>query len=724
MRGKRRQHHEEVLDDLPLAAVDVPQGVEELHQRGDGGVVAERLDRLGDLLPRLVPLDQNGVVDLVAHQRDRLALADEVPDLVEEPSRSAEAGVAEVAALLERAQEHQVHPEGVGAPFVEVLVGDDDIAARLGHLGAVLDDQPVRPEARERLVEREQPLVVQHHGDEARVEQVEHGVLVAADVGGHGAPLPHPGRVERPVIEVGAGVAQVVPGRVEEGVGHVGLAPGLRAAGGAGHEIPRRVACQWRDPAVVGPEVFQIRQQHRELVFGHRHRPARLAVDHRDRWTPVPLARDAPVIEAVLDLPGTLATPGQPVGDGGLGLQRWHPVEGSGIDHPAGLVVLERLSQRGGGLLTLQRHDADDRQPVPGGKGEVPRIVTGHRHDGAGPVLHQHIVGDPDRHRRASGGVGGVAPREHAALLLVPHLARYQVLGGDRLPVGGDHRALRLRGQLIHERMLRGQYQEACPEDRVRPCGEDPDAGGAVHREVDVRALRAAQPVALGAGGGLGPVHLCRIVQVGQEPIGIVRDAEEPLFQCALLHRRLAPFAEAALHLLVGEHRLAGRAPVDRRPLLVGLPCLVQLQEEPLGPLVVPRVGGRELVPPVEHPAEAGELAAEVDDVARDQLGGMGAKLDREILAVNAECVEADRLKDVVSLQPLEAAVDVRAGEREEVPDVQPLGGGVGEHHQVVERPGGAVQVGLVGAPLGPAGLPLGLDRAGLVVVISHGGGI
>src|SRR5690606_18471842 len=103
---------------------------------------------------------------------------------------------------------------------------------------------------------------------------------------------------------------------------------------------------------------------------------------------------------------------------------------------------------------------------------------------------------------------------------------------------------------------------------------------------------------------------------------------------------------------------------------LVGFPRLVELQEEPLGPLVVPGVGGRELVAPVEHPPEAGELAAEVGDIARDELGRVGTKLDREVLAVDAERVEADRFEDLVPLQPLEATIDVRTGEREEVPDV------------------------------------------------------
>ena len=168
--------------------------------------------------------------------------------------------VAEIAALLERAQEHQVHPEGVGAPAGDVLVGDDDVAARLGHLGAVLHDQAVRPELPERLVEVDVPQLVQHHRDEPGVQQVQHGVLVAADVGRHREPLPRPRRIERPVVELGARVAQEVPRRVEEGVAHVGLAAAPLAAHGARRVVPLAVPGERGDAGVVGPEVLDDRQ--------------------------------------------------------------------------------------------------------------------------------------------------------------------------------------------------------------------------------------------------------------------------------------------------------------------------------------------------------------------------------------------------------------------------------------------------------------------------------
>ena len=282
--------------------------------------------------------------------------------------------------------------------------------------------------------------------------------------------------------------------------------------------------------------------------------------------------------------------------------------------------------------------------------------------------------------------------------------------------------------------MLRRQHHERGPEDSVGASGVDPDrcplvcrsVGPPVRRSADredqLRPLRPSQPVPLRRRRALRPVHLGLVVEIGQQPVGVLGDPEEPLLQRPLLHHRAAPLAAAVDDLLVGEHGLVLGAPVDRGRLLVGLPRLQELEEDPLGPLVVARVGGRELVPPVEHPADPAELAAEVLDVLRDQDRGVDPLLDRVVLAVDPERVVADRLEDVVPLEPLEPAVDVRPGEGEHVPHVEPFGRRVGEHHQVEERPRGPVEIGLVGAALGPAGLPLGLDGVGVVGRVRRGG--
>ena len=79
-------------------------------------------------------------------------------------------------------------------------------------------------------------------------------------------------------------------------------------------------------------------------------------------------------------------------------------------------------------------------------------------------------------------------------------------------------------------------------------------------------------------------------------------------------------------------------------------PALEELEEDPLRPPVVAGSVVCDLVAPVDHQADALELRAEVLDVARDQLGGVRPDLEREVLGVDAEGVEAQRLEDVVAL--------------------------------------------------------------------------
>ena len=256
--------------------------------------------------------------------------------------------------------------------------------------------------------------------------------------------------------------------------------------------------------------------------------------------------------------------------------------------------------------------------------------------------------------------------------------------------------------------MLGRQHHVRGPENRVRPRREDADRRiRARHRKLDFRALGFPDPVPLGRLRGVRPIDP---IEIGQQTRRVLRDPEKPLLEKSLLDRRTAPLAGAVHHLLVGQHRFARGTPVDRRLAAIRQTALQQLQENPLGPLVVRRIGGGQLVRPVDHEPNAAQLAPEVLDVARDQLHRVDADLERIVLRVDAERVEPERLEHRVSLETLESSIDVVPREREHVADVQSFGRRVREHHQLVERTLRAVQVGRVG-PLGaPALLPFALD--------------
>ena len=103
--------------------------------------------------------------------------------------------------------------------------------------------------------------------------------------------------------------------------------------------------------------------------------------------------------------------------------------------------------------------------------------------------------------------------------------------------------------------MLGRHDEEGRAEERVGPRGED----GVVRRpapaqrEGDLGAFGAPDPVALHRHDVLGPVDR---VEVVEQPVGVVGDAEEPLLELALLDRRAAALAAPVDDLLVGEHRL------------------------------------------------------------------------------------------------------------------------------------------------------------------------
>jgi hypothetical protein len=62
------------------------------------------------------------------------------------------------------------------------------------------------------------------------------------------------------------------------------------------------------------------------------------------------------------------------------------------------------------------------------------------------------------------------------------------------------------------------------------------------------------------------------------------------------------------IHLLVGEHSAQGRAPIDGDLSLVSEALLKELQEDPLGPLVVLLVRRRQLPLPVVAEAKRLQL--------------------------------------------------------------------------------------------------------------------
>ena len=152
-----------------------------------------------------------------------------------------------------------------------------------------------------------------------------------------------------------------------------------------------------------------------------------------------------------------------------------------------------------------------------------------------------------------------------------------------------------------------------------------------------------------------------------------------------------AALAAPVDHLLVGEHGLVLRAPLDRRLLAVGEAALVQAQEDPLRPAVVlaargcrTRASSRWRCP--SRGTGAGTRA--IDVVGR--LARVLARLDRVVLGREAERVVAHRVQDRMPGAAPEVRHRVADRVVLQVPDVR-LAGRVGQHLEHVGgiAPGG-----------------------------------
>ena len=208
------------------------------------------------------------------------------------------------------------------------------------------------------------------------------------------------------------------------------------------------------------------------------------------------------------------------------------------------------------------------------------------------------------------------------------------------------------------------------------------------------RAGGSPDPVAL---HGLDLLRPVQHVQVVEQPVGVGGDPHHPLPQPLPEHREVAAFAAAVGgDLFVGQHGAQARTPVHHRfglvhqavpvdhvgalarrqldpgPAVVQLTCtgiefgdqlgdraglagggvepgVVDLQEDPLRPLVELGVGGGEAAAAVVAETQPAQLAPEVDDVGLGAGAGMGAGLHRILLGGQTERIETQRVQHITA---------------------------------------------------------------------------
>ena len=337
------------------------------------------------------------------------------------------------------------------------------------------------------------------------------------------------------------------------------------------------------------------------------------------------------------------------------------------------------------------------------------------RHDRAGAVGHEDVVGDEDGDFRAVDRVDSPDPLEHDARLVLDQLGALEVGLLRRLLLVGAHRVHvgNLVRPVVDVGVLGRNDHVGRAEQGVGAGGKD---GQLVPRggvEIHLRAGRAADPVTL---GNLDAVDVVDRVEVVEQPLGVLGDAEHPLALDLVDHLAPAALADAVHDLFVRQYHLAAGAPVDRHLLFVGEPALKELEEDPLGPPVVIGIGGVDLPVPVEAESQALELGLKPLAVVVGHLFGVDVVFDGVVFGRQAEGVPAHRVEDVVALQAALARDDVQRGVGARMADVQPLPRRVGELDQRVILRLGVVVGRREDAPRLPALLPFFLNCCKIVL--------
>ena len=233
------------------------------------------------------------------------------------------------------------------------------------------------------------------------------------------------------------------------------------------------------------------------------------------------------------------------------------------------------------------------------------------------------------------------------------------------------------------ERVIRCHCHKGSAEDRIRARCENPQRlAPCCQGKVDLDAVGTADPVAL---HGLHRIRPARHpVQFLKQLIGVSRDPNEPLRNFPFLNHRAGAPPLAIDHLLVGQHGLVNRVPIDHGVLAVSESFFHQPGKKPLLPAVILRLAGRYLARPVIRETHTLQLSAHMVDVLIGPLCGRDRSLDRRVLGRQPERIPAHGLQDIAPQHPLIATHHIADRVVTDMSHVQ-LTRGIRQHGQAVE---------------------------------------
>ena len=207
-------------------------------------------------------------------------------------------------------------------------------------------------------------------------------------------PVIHLTDVERNLATLRITVPIEVPGRIHEGIHRVCLASRCTAAAGTS-----RVDELWylRERRITSTgELLNRRQLNRKIVEWDRLGSALVAIDDRNRCTPVSLARDTPVLQTKLYLPATQAT---------LLRRARHQTDGVEVGHSRKFARISKDTGVRKGLLEsvaaqrrrpVRLNNNLDVETILPRKFKISLVVCWNRHNGTGPVIRKNKICNPD----------------------------------------------------------------------------------------------------------------------------------------------------------------------------------------------------------------------------------------------------------------------------------------------------------------------------------------
>ena len=226
-----------------------------------------------------------------------------------------------------------------------------------------------------------------------------------------------------------------------------------------------------------------------------------------------------------------------------------------------------------------------------------------HRHNCAGAIGHQNVIGNKDRDFPVIDRIDGLYAKQLYTGFVLSYFSPLKIglLRGRLLVSPYLVHILNLTSPFFNHGMLRGNHHISRAEQGIRPGGVHGQliAQGGV--KIHLCTGRTADPVFLLR---LDTVRIIHQIQIIDQALSILGDLQHPLGFHLSHHFAAAALANAVDHLFVGQHAFAGGAPVYGSLFFIRQAVLKQLQKDPLCPFIIAGIRGVDLTAPVKGNAE------------------------------------------------------------------------------------------------------------------------